>query len=126
MDSQIYNKVSINKVADEFVNNDLPTSKIWGLIGEMGAGKTTLVKAVLTSLGYEGEVNSPTFSIIQEYPLPDGRKVYHMDWYRVGSQEELWEIGIDEYLDEPDTILFIEWPEIYLEELLDTTTLVPF
>jgi len=73
-----------------------PSSKIFIFNGEMGSGKTTLIKAIIKELGYEGTVSSPTFSIINEYL--NGDKIYHFDFYRIKNKNELLDIGIDEYI----------------------------
>ncbi len=86
------------------------SSKIYCLEGDLGAGKTTLVKSVAEALGAEDIISSPTYSIINEYTLPDG-KMYHMDLYRLKSLEEALDIGIEDYLYSGEYV-FIEWPEI--------------
>lgn len=86
------------------------THPVWVLNGEMGAGKTTLVKAVCKALGVTDAVSSPTFSIINEYRTGDGRPVYHMDAYRLKSEAEAYSIGMDEYL-ESGSLCFVEWAE---------------
>ena len=86
--------------------------KIWTFEGNLGAGKTTFIKATLKALGYTDEVQSPTFSIVYEY----GDSVYHFDCYRLKSVYEAMDFGIEEYLDS-GKYCFIEWPEI-IEPLL--------
>ncbi len=80
------------------------------LVGEMGLGKTTLIKALCEALGVEETVSSPTFSIVNEYQGAAGEKIYHFDWYRIEDEEEALAIGLDEYLADGDW-LFMEWPE---------------
>ena len=77
--------------------------------GEMGAGKTTLIKALCQQLGVEGSVSSPTFSIVNEYATKNGR-VYHFDFYRLKTQTEALDMGYEEYFYSGD-YCFIEWPE---------------
>jgi tRNA threonylcarbamoyladenosine biosynthesis protein TsaE len=89
---------------------------VWLLKGEMGAGKTTLVKEVVHQLGVEGAVSSPTFSIVNQYGNLDNRIIYHFDLYRLKNESEAFDIGLDEYLTSGDLCL-IEWPE-KLERLL--------
>lgn len=77
--------------------------------GEMGAGKTTLIKEMCKILGAQDKGSSPTFSIVNEYQTPYA-PVYHFDLYRLKNQEELFDIGFEEYLDSGNYCL-IEWPE---------------
>ncbi|BCW91072.1 tRNA threonylcarbamoyladenosine biosynthesis protein TsaE [Alphaproteobacteria bacterium SO-S41] len=79
------------------------------LRGDLGAGKTTLARAILTALGHEGEVPSPTFTLVQGYDLP-GLTVAHMDLYRLKQPEEIVELGFDDALAQGAAL--IEWPEM--------------
>lgn len=85
------------------------------LKGNLGAGKTTFTQFLLKNLGSTDEVNSPTYSIVNEYSTPKG-KVYHFDLYRLKNIEEAYDIGIEEYLDNA-FLCIIEWPEVYEEDL---------
>ena len=80
------------------------------LKGDLGSGKTTLVKNLLVQLKSESEVSSPTFSIINEYESVNGEVIYHMDLYRLKTPDEIFDLGFMEYLDS-GSICFIEWPE---------------
>ena len=80
------------------------------LSGDLGTGKTTLVKEVLIYLGIENFINSPTFTLIEPYEIDD-LKIFHIDLYRVEKISELSAIGLEEYLQEANSINFIEWPE---------------
>ncbi len=89
------------------------------LSGELGAGKTTLVKHIASALGYASGTTSPSFSIVNIYPIlkehSSGKdRLYHMDLYRLKAIEEIYDIGIPEYLDDPAGICLIEWPELVL------------
>ena len=77
--------------------------------GTMGAGKTTFINAILKAMGSDDVVTSPTFSIVNEYTIPDD-KVYHFDFYRVESIEEAYNFGIEDYISSTHW-LFMEWPE---------------
>jgi tRNA threonylcarbamoyladenosine biosynthesis protein TsaE len=107
--------------------DDLPTAaaelvkqseglNVWLLKGEMGTGKTTLVKQIVNHLGVEGTVASPTFSIVNQYGMADGKVIYHFDLYRLKNESEAFDIGLEEYLNSGHLCL-IEWPE-KLEKLL--------
>ena len=85
--------------------------KIWLFDGEMGSGKTTLIKSLCRNLGVdEAQMSSPTYGIVNEYQ-GDGQTIYHFDLYRLKHIGELFDIGIEEYIDSGN-YCFIEWPEL--------------
>jgi tRNA threonylcarbamoyladenosine biosynthesis protein TsaE len=90
--------------------------RVFAFKGNMGAGKTTFIKEICAVLGVENMVNSPTFSIINEYFTKDGKSVFHFDFYRIKKKEEILDIGYEEYL-YSGNYCFMEWPE-KIEELL--------
>ena len=90
-------------------------SKVVVFIGEMGSGKTTLIKALLRHLGGLDTVNSPSFSLVNEYETNEGI-VYHFDLYRINDTSEIWDMGFEDYLSS-DKWLFIEWPELIMDQM---------
>jgi tRNA threonylcarbamoyladenosine biosynthesis protein TsaE len=99
------------------LNYELKTTSVLLLQGDLGAGKTTLTKKLMSQRGISKEVSSPTFNIVNTYKTEEGFNVHHFDLYRIKHIEELDEIGFWEYLDSDD-LCIIEWPEI-IEDYLD-------
>lgn len=97
----------IDEVAQKLLKH--VSSKTILFYGNMGVGKTTLISALVKALGGQIKATSPTFSIVNEYKVKDDM-VYHFDLYRIEDVEELFDIGIEDYLDSGNWI-FIEWPE---------------
>lgn len=89
-----------------------PTKTKFLFYAEMGTGKTTFIKELCKQLGYENEVQSPTYAIVNEYPIPQNNTIFHIDLYRLNSIEEALDIGIENYLYNPTAYCFIEWPNI--------------
>lgn len=85
-------------------------AKIIAFSGELGAGKTTFIQAICRNLGITVEVNSPTFSLVNEYFTPEGDSVFHFDFYRIETPEELYDMGYEEYF-YSGSLCLIEWPE---------------
>jgi len=83
---------------------------IWLLQGEMGAGKTTLIKNICQHYKVMDNVSSPTFSIVNEYKTSDDQIIFHFDFYRINDESEALDMGIDEYFDSGNLCL-IEWPD---------------
>ena len=111
---------NINDVARQFVEAIGNRTHI-AFDGEMGAGKTTFIKAVCDELGVIDIVNSPTFSIVNDYATADGRHIYHFDFYRLKSPQEALDFGIEEYF-ASNSLCLMEWPE-QIEPLLPDDTL---
>lgn len=109
MQKIIYTIKQIDAVAKEVLNH--VSSKTLCFYGEMGAGKTRLIKALVSQLGGGNQANSPTFGIVNEYQLKDGKLLgYHFDFYRLESEEEVLDLGLEDYFSQ-DSWVFIEWPE---------------
>ena len=104
-----YSLADIESVAEVLLDEGR-AYPVWLLHGNLGAGKTTLIKALCRELGIDNSsMSSPTFSIINEYDS-DNSEVYHIDFYRMNSEEEILSLGIDEYF-ESGNFCFVEWPE---------------
>ena len=116
----IRDKKHLTTAAKELLNH-AAGKKIFAFYGSMGAGKTTLIKAICRELGALDIVTSPTFTLVNEYRTSPGNSVYHIDFYRINKQEEVYDFGIEEYLT-GDSYCFMEWPEL-IEEILPPDTL---
>lgn len=102
----------INDVAKQILAHE--PQKIILFNGEMGAGKTTLIKELCAVLGVKNTISSPTFSIVNEYHIDANKAIYHFDLYRLKSSEEALDMGIDDYL-YSNQWCFIEWSEKIIE-----------
>ncbi|MBT6440431.1 MAG: tRNA (adenosine(37)-N6)-threonylcarbamoyltransferase complex ATPase subunit type 1 TsaE [Flavobacteriales bacterium] len=98
----------LGELAKQIVN--LTDQKIFVFYGEMGAGKTTLIKKIVEVLGSNDEVSSPTYSLVNEYFSETTGTIYHFDFYRIESEDEVFDIGYEDYL-YSSHYCFIEWPE---------------
>jgi tRNA threonylcarbamoyladenosine biosynthesis protein TsaE len=101
---------NINEAAKTFLAA-MGQKKVIALHGQMGAGKTTFVHAICDSLGVNGAVSSPTFSIINEYKSANGEIIYHLDLYRLKDEQEAINAGVEDCLYSGNLCL-VEWPEI--------------
>lgn len=104
-----YNQNQLQKITKLLLEK--ANSKTLCFYGEMGAGKTTLIKSLVKELGGAGNANSPTFGIVNEYHFKDGRLLgYHFDFYRLNDETEALDLGLEDYLNQ-DCWVFMEWPE---------------
>lgn len=97
------------KFAAQFIK-DWESHNLIALVGEMGVGKTTFVKAICEVLGVEDVVSSPTFSIVNEYTTAIGDVLYHFDFYRIEEEQEALDFGVEEYWDS-GALCLMEWTE---------------
>jgi len=95
--------------------------RIFAFYGSMGAGKTTIIKAICKALGAVDIISSPTFTLVNEYKTINGETIYHIDFYRIKKLEEVFDFGIEEYLS-GDSYCFMEWPEM-IEDMLPPETI---
>ncbi len=115
MISELFYEHQIDIVAQKLLNA-FPGKRVFAFYGEMGAGKTTLIKAVCKQMNVSDTVTSPTFSIVNEYQTEEGGIVYHFDFYRINKMEEAMDMGYEEYFFSGN-YCFLEWPE-KIENLL--------
>lgn len=103
---------SLDKISDaatKFVAQ-MGNNTVFAFHGEMGAGKTTFIKAICEKLGVEDQITSPTFAIVNEYRSNSGELIYHFDFYRIKNESEAFDFGYEDYF-YSGSICFIEWPE---------------
>ncbi len=98
-------------------------SRIFAFYGSMGAGKTTIIKAICEFLGASGVASSPSFTLVNEYRTQAGESLYHIDFYRIKNISEVFDLGIEEYL-YGGCYCFMEWPELAEEVLPEKTVKV--
>jgi len=117
----IVNINQIDNAAKTFLNSLPAQVSVIAFYGNMGAGKTTFIKAICEQLGVRDVVNSPTFAIVNEYNDRNGDSIYHFDFYRLNKLEEAIDIGCEDYF-QSGSLCLIEWPEL-VESLLPENTL---
>lgn len=116
MEIKLNSLSEIEQASKAFVDA-MDQNTVFAFYGKMGVGKTTFIKAVCQALGVTDVVNSPTFSIVNEYRSDTtGELVYHFDFYRIKKLEEVYDMGYEDYF-YSGALCFIEWPEL-IEELL--------
>ncbi|NDV94624.1 tRNA (adenosine(37)-N6)-threonylcarbamoyltransferase complex ATPase subunit type 1 TsaE [Dysgonomonas sp. 521] len=119
MNIKIQSLDNIDEAAIEFIKA-MGDNTVFAFHGEMGAGKTTFIKAICENLGVSDTINSPTFAIINEYRSDSGELIYHFDFYRINKIEEAFDFGYEDYF-YSGSLCFIEWPE-KVESLLPNDT----
>jgi tRNA threonylcarbamoyladenosine biosynthesis protein TsaE len=88
--------------------------RIMTFTGSLGAGKTTLIRELLRTMGIQEPITSPTFNYVNVYTNKEGQKFYHFDLYRITSLDDFCAAGFDEYLYQPNSWVLIEWPELIM------------
>lgn len=111
----------IDRVAQQILDQN--PKKVILFQAEMGTGKTTLIKALCKALGVEDIISSPTFSLVNEYETTSGEQVYHFDFYRLKSETEALDFGVDDYL-YSGSFCFLEWPEKIANLIPDEHTVI--
>jgi tRNA threonylcarbamoyladenosine biosynthesis protein TsaE len=114
-----YELKNIGEIAEKFIEN-IDETRVFAFNGAMGAGKTTFIKAICEKLGVKEPVNSPTFSIINEYSTAYGQTVYHFDCYRINSVKDAVNLGAEDYF-YSGSLCFIEWAENIIQILPQNT-----
>lgn len=89
---------------------ELSPGAVVALHGNLGCGKTVFARGFARALGVTDYVTSPTFTIVQEYPITETKRLYHLDLYRIGNEDDAIAFGIDEYLLDPEAFCLLEWP----------------
>lgn len=116
MEIKIQSPAQQPEAAKQFVQA-MDQNTVFAFYGKMGAGKTTFIKAICEELGVTDVINSPTFSIVNEYRSDTtGELIYHFDFYRIKKIEEVYDMGYEDYFDS-GAVCFIEWPEL-IDDLL--------
>lgn len=113
---------NIDFAAAEFLDK-FKKQRLFAFFGEMGAGKTTFIQALCRKLDVIDVVNSPTFTIVNEYHAENGIAIYHFDFFRIKKIEEVFDFGYEDYF-YSGNYCFIEWPELITDILPDNTILV--
>lgn len=103
------------------LSRELAGGTVLALHGDLGAGKTVFARGFARGLGITEPVSSPTYTIIQEYKLPQDKWFYHMDLYRIDDYRSALAFGVEEYLEDPEAYILLEWP-MRINELLPDTT----
>lgn len=123
MNITIADKTKLKDAAKEFIAAT-DGHYLFAFYGEMGAGKTTFIKAICHELGVTDVVTSPTFTLINEYKRPGSNPVFHFDFYRIRNLYEVFDFGFEEYTD-GTSFCFMEWPE-KIESILPPGTVKVF
>lgn len=122
MEIKIQSLEEISSAVRQFVES-IGERSIFAFYGSMGAGKTTLIKAICEELGVEDVITSPTFAIVNEYTTGTGKPLYHFDFYRIKKLDEFYDMGGEDYFGSGN-LCFIEWPELIEDVLPEEAVIV--
>lgn len=118
---EVENIHDLPRAAEEIIEH-FKRQSVVAFYGEMGAGKTTLIREIATQMDVIDNVTSPTFALVNQYNTQQGDKIYHFDFYRINKIEEAYDLGYEEYFDSGNLCL-VEWPE-KIEALLPSDALI--
>jgi tRNA threonylcarbamoyladenosine biosynthesis protein TsaE len=117
----LLNSIEDLPLAAQMFCKNIGRNRVFLFYGEMGAGKTTFIKAICKELEVKQEVTSPTFAIVNEYVSEKYPLIFHFDFYRINKTSEIFDIGFEEYISS-DALIFIEWPE-KMSELIPSASI---
>ena len=122
----IHGEQETKKFAAEYASK-LVGGEVVELIGDLGAGKTTFVRGVVEAFGSEARVKSPTFTIMNEYPVGGEivKRIVHLDLYRFTSPDEIAALQLEDYI-RPDTVVFVEWPNVFDVPIFENAKRIEF
>lgn len=115
MEAKGYEEGQLPELAEKLLDS-FPESRVFCFEGELGAGKTTLIKQLCKKVGVSDSMSSPSFAIVNEYRTASGDTVFHCDFYRLKEESEAYDLGCEEYFDS-GSYCFVEWPEKILNLL---------
>jgi len=118
-----YDLTKLSEIADRIVAL-LPVYQVFIFVGDLGAGKTALIRALLARCGIHEPVTSPTFNYVNCYVNADGQQFYHFDLYRIADEQQFMMLGLNEFLYRPNAWAFIEWPDAALPFLANAVCMV--
>ena len=121
----IYSYEQLDDVVKE-LEHLMATCQVFALTGPLGAGKTTVIQKILQDCGITATITSPTFGYVNEYSNSQGQKFYHFDLYRIKTVQDFLEQGFDEFLYQPNSWAFVEWPEVIKPLLTHNVCFVSF
>ncbi len=114
------------RIASRYIGTRGGSAQVFGLIGDLGAGKTTFTQAFLRALGVRKKITSPTFVLVKSYALKKGRTAYHVDAYRLHNTKELRTLGFKKIITDPNHVVLVEWADQVRRAMPKSTTWITF